>query len=75
MSPVPDIFDRYKVAGVDDGGVIKYYGYLSITGAWYILAEDTTAKTYKYAKGVSGFGTNWSNRASLTYDFYNEVFG
>ena len=72
--PVDAIFDRYRVAGVDDGGAIKYYGYLSISGAWYILEEDTTNKTFKYAKGTSDFGTNWTGRAGLTYRFYNEVF-
>ena len=72
--PRDEIFARYKLAGEDDGGTVKYYGYLSISGAWYILESDTTAKTYKYAKGTSDFSTNWTNRAGLTYQFYNEAF-
>jgi len=67
-------FDRYSLSGNDDAGEIKYRGYLSISAAWYIIEEHGTNKTFKYAKGTKDFGTNWTNRASLDYRFYNEVF-
>lgn len=65
--------DGYTLAQVDDGVSNTYYGYLNKDGAWYILREDSSSN-YRYSKGSSSFSTNWTNRASLTYDYFDVVF-
>lgn len=64
----------YMISDIDDGSNPKYYGFIDRDSNWYILEENTTNKTYRYVKGVSGYTTNWTNRASLTYDYFNTVF-
>lgn len=63
----------YTIAQIDDASP-SYYGYLNKNGAWFILKEDSSAGTYRYIKGSSSFATNWTNRASLTYDYFDAVF-
>ena len=65
--------DGYTLAQVDDGVSNTYYGYLNRDGAWYILREDSSSN-YRYTKGSSTFATNWTNRASLTYDYFDAIF-
>ncbi len=65
--------DGYTLAQIDDGVSNTYYGYLNKDGAWYILREDTSSN-YRYTKGSSSFATNWTNRASLTYDYFDAIF-
>ena len=65
--------DGYTLAQVDDGVSNTYYGYLNKDGAWYILREDSSSN-YRYTKGGSSFATNWTNRASLTYDYFDAIF-
>lgn len=66
--------DGYEVAEIDDSSTPSYYGFLKKTGAWYVMKENSSG-AYRYAKGSSSFSTNWSNRASLTYDYFDSVFG
>jgi len=75
--PVPnfvqDPYIRYKTVDEDDDGVstsIKYYGFIDPEGHWYILKVDPSGnpKTYRYAFGGVAYQTNWTNRASLSYD-------
>lgn len=59
---------------------VRYYGFLNSKGEWYIQEFDTSAganslRTYRYARGTSGYTTAWTNRESLTYDYFNEIFG
>ncbi|MGB4965993.1 MAG: hypothetical protein WBO77_02710 [Microgenomates group bacterium] len=64
--------DGYNISQVDDE-IPSYYGYVNKTGAWYIVKEDATG-AYRYVKGASSFSTNWTNRASLTYDYFDSIF-
>ena len=64
----------YNISEVDDAANPKYYGFLGFSGRWYIMKEDTTTKTYRYAAGTSNYPTAWTNRASLTYDYFDQVF-
>lgn len=80
--PVPNVVTdplvAYKVADVDDAGTVKYYGQIANDGRWVIMKEDDSAspKTYRYAAGSASYPTNWTNRASLTYDYlYNAING
>ena len=68
----------YKIADVDDNGLgnISYYGFVDVDGGFYILKEDLSVSpnTYRYAVGSSNYSSNWTNRASLTYSYFYEVF-
>lgn len=65
--------DGYTISEVDDGTTTSYYGFVHKTGAWYITKEDSSG-SYRYAKGPSSFSTNWTGRALLSYDYFDNVF-
>ena len=69
-----DLISMYRISDIDDASNPKYYGFLKADGGWYILREDTTNNTYRYAKGDSEYSTAWTNRVSQTYDFFDVVF-
>lgn len=66
--------DGYEITNIDDASTPAYYGFVKSTGAWYIMEEGATG-AYRYAKGASSFSTNWTGRALLSYDYFNNVFG
>lgn len=65
--------DGYEISEIDDAASPAYYGFVHKTGAWYISREDANG-SYRYAKGPSDFPTAWTNRATLTYDYFDNVF-
>ncbi len=65
--------DGYTITEVDDSSTTSYYGFMHKTGAWYITKEDSSG-SYRYAKGPSSFSTNWTGRALLSYDYFDNVF-
>ena len=65
--------DGYTITEVDDSGNTSYYGFVHQNGAWYITKEDSSG-SYRYAKGASLFSTNWTGRALLSYDYFDNVF-
>lgn len=65
--------DGYEISEIDDAASPAYYGFVHKTGAWYISQEGSTG-SYRYAKGPSDFPTAWTNRATLTYDYFDNVF-
>lgn len=73
-----DSLDEYKISDIDDADPTKYYGFLKKDGGYYILEEDTVAKTYRYYKGSSGYDIAvtgaWATRVSQTYDYFNVIF-
>jgi hypothetical protein len=52
----------------------EYHGYLDKDGGWYIVKYSRAAGTRRFARGSASYSTNWTNRASLTYSYFNEVF-
>jgi phenylpyruvate tautomerase PptA (4-oxalocrotonate tautomerase family) len=68
----------YQIADKDDSGSTKYYGFINKYGAWYILRENSS--TYRYVRGArtdsagSLYTDAWTNRAGLTYGYFNEVW-
>ncbi len=66
--------DGYEITEIDDTSSPAYYGFLKKNGYWYIMKEDS-AGAYRYSKGTTSFTTNWTNRAGLTYDYFNSIFG
>lgn len=67
-----DPTSRYSISDLDESGTTKYYGYLDADGAWYIL--QLTSTTGRYIKGTSSYSTNWTNRVSLSYDTFDNIF-
>ncbi len=61
----------YGISEEDKSGVVKYYGYITTHGNWYIMKNDSVANTYRYAKGDKGYATAWTGRAGLTYSYFN----
>lgn len=66
-----DKLHKYKLSDIDDTSDPNYLGYLSKDGAWYIQRISSTGEV-RYAKGDSGY--NWSNRASETYNTFDNIF-
>lgn len=66
--------NQYQIYYVD-ASEPAYYGYVNSRGGWYILKAVTSGNvtTYSTARGGSGFSTNWTNRANLTYTTPNPV--
>jgi hypothetical protein len=71
-----DNLSNYKISDKDDDASPNYYGFIDKDGNWYILkfTESAGADTFLYCKGTSGYTTNWTSRAGLTYQQFNLVF-
>lgn len=67
-----DPLSYYKISDLDEATSTKYYGFLNTSGGWYVLKMTATAA--RYVKGTSDYTTNWTNRAALTYDYFDAVF-
>jgi len=65
-----EISDEKAKAG---DATIYYYGYISGSGSWIIMENDTDEGTYRYKIGSSLYAANWAARESLTYVFYNAI--
>lgn len=63
---------KYRISDRDNSAFPKYYGSVDETGAWYIMKEE--ANSFRYCAGTTAYSTNWTNRASLVYDYYNSIF-
>jgi hypothetical protein len=63
----------YKISDIDTSTSTQYFGFIDYNGNWYIIKFDTTANTIRYAAGSASnsYATNWTNRTTLTYTYYN----
>ena len=56
----------------------EYYGLIAADGTWVILNSVETSTdiwTHRYVTGhVDDYKVSWTNRASLTYKYYHELF-
>lgn len=69
--------DGYRVSGNKEHSSdtdVRYLGFLNKSGEWYFIEIDTGDGTILYARGSSGYSTAWTNRESLDYYLFNEVF-
>lgn len=63
----------YFKAKIDETSDPTYYGYISSRGyAWVIEKVDYSSGDVTYSVGTSDLDTNWTNRASLTYQSIND---
>lgn len=65
----------FQPSDIDDSGSPKYYGFVKANGSWYIMRESSGA--YRYATGDKNstiYSTKWTDRGTLTYSYFYEVF-
>jgi len=67
-----DLTVKYKITDIDDAGSPKYFGFTDKDGNWFIMSLTTTEA--RYARSTSGYATNWTGRAGLTYDYFYNAF-
>jgi hypothetical protein len=79
------VLERIMVTRTNDGSDTEYafsdyagtdplyIGSVAADGSWLIEQFSSSAKTMRYCVGSSGYATNWTNRAGLTYSLCNEV--
>lgn len=70
---LPDPLSAYKISDQDTVADPVYYGYVAADGAWYIM-KQISVNSFRYTAGGSNYGTAWSSRASLGYDYFDRVF-
>lgn len=58
---------------IDESGDPRYYGYANADGSWVIQEYNVASGTLRYATGKRNYSTNYTNRASLSYDYLSEV--
>jgi len=66
--------DAYAISNTEDAGTYKYFGFENKDGAWYILRKTVATNIYLYTYGASAYATGWTNRASHSYDTYENTF-
>ena len=67
----------YRISDRDNVGAggFNYYGYMKKDGNFYIMRETIATGAYRYYKGTLGnYVTDWTARASQTYDYLNVIF-
>lgn len=77
--PVGVILQSYAPAETEnrnaDGN--QYLGNVNKDGRWYIQQRSNVGQntnTIKFSAGTATFSTNWGNRTTLTYDYFNDAF-
>ena len=67
--------DGYNISDIDDGGIIRYFGFINKDGGWYVLQEDTLNNTIRYRVGDTGYVAAWGARTTgAPYGLFNDVF-
>jgi len=72
--PYSGIGYEYIASELDDTADTLYFGSINHIGEWVIGRYAKSSGSIRYASGKVSFPTNWTNRASLTYDYYNLLF-
>ena len=68
--------EGYEISDMDTGGSPQYFGFVEAVGNWYII-QMSSGGAVRYARGDSNLNPyipNWTNRATLTYDYFYNVF-
>ncbi len=71
--------DGYEISQIDDtsSSDYDYYGFIDKNSNWYIMQETLTGAntgSYLYSAGTTGFSSNWTNRAALSYTTFDSAF-
>lgn len=73
-TPVNDPLGMYKISDQDPAGDPQYYGYLAHDGSYYIQKIDVAGNAFRYYAGKDNYAAQWTNRASLPYDYFDAIF-
>lgn len=65
---------KYQLANYDVSASPIYIGKVDSIGGWMIKQIDTSTGIALYFKGDSDYATNWSGRAGLAYDSFDNIF-
>jgi hypothetical protein len=63
----------FLIHDIDESGDPRYYGYSNSDGSWVIQEYNEGNGTFRYQSGKRNYSTNWTNKASLSYDYLSEV--
>lgn len=64
----------YAISDKEATATYKYFGFEDAGGKWYILRKTIATNDFLYAAGASGYATAWTNRASQSYDTFDNTF-
>lgn len=64
----------FVASDLDTASDTKYYGFISADSSWIIMKEVTSAETFRFVGGHDDYATNFTNRASLSYDYYDQIW-
>lgn len=64
----------YGISDKEATATYKYFGFEDADGKWYILRKTIATNIFLYAAGASGYTTAWTNRASQSYDTFDNTF-
>lgn len=66
---------EYVSSDVDESGsTYRYYGFIDFQGKWVVRRITLATGAMRYAGGKNDYETSWTNRASLTYVLYPNLF-
>lgn len=69
-----EMSDEYDSGVPGFTGDYEYTGYLNISGKWIIQRHQITTGAWRFVNGSSSYATAWTNKGSLTYDYYATLF-
>jgi len=72
--PVHDPLSMYKISEEDGNADPQYFGFLAWNGAFYVQKRNIAAGTNRYYAGKGDYTDKWTNRASLSYDYFDLIF-
>jgi hypothetical protein len=68
----------FEISDTDEESNPQYFGFIDRYGNWLIKRLNTISKSLevRYVRGslIDPYTIAWTNRASLNYDHYDEVF-
>ena len=73
---VVSLSEKYMLCNKDDDASPNYYGFEAADGSWVIMKWTVSAgaDVFAYDHGTSSYSTNWTNRASLSYQSWGTEF-
>lgn len=68
------IDEGWVCSDIDENSDPYYYGFVDKDGRWYVMRRNLALGQFRFSAGDSGYILNWTNRASLSYDYYYNTF-
>ena len=73
ITAIRDALLRYRQADYDNASDPKYFSFVDKNGNWFILKQDESDKSLRYATGASYYADNWINRSSLDFNYFYDI--